>query len=77
MQEFLTVALKLSIVVFLVTAMLHIGTSLTLRQILEPLCNARLLLISLGVSYILIPLIVILMMVIYLPTAYWLGQRAA
>ena len=26
MQEFLTVALKLSIVVFLVTAMLHIGT---------------------------------------------------
>jgi len=56
MQEFLTVALKLSIVVFLVTAMLHIGTSLTLRQILEPLRNARLVIISLGASYILIPL---------------------
>jgi predicted Na+-dependent transporter len=40
----------------LVTAMLHIGTSLTLRQILEPLHNVRLLIASIGVSYILVPL---------------------
>ncbi len=56
MQEFLTVALKLSIVAFLFTAMLHIGTGLIFRQILEPLRNARLVIASLGVSYILIPL---------------------
>jgi bile acid:Na+ symporter, BASS family len=56
MHEFLGVVLKLTIIFFLVSAMLHIGTSLTLRQILEPLGNACLLLKSLGVSYILIPL---------------------
>jgi bile acid:Na+ symporter, BASS family len=56
MHEFLSVVLKLTIIVFLVTAMLHIGTSLTLRQILEPLRNARLLIASIGVSYILVPL---------------------
>jgi BASS family bile acid:Na+ symporter len=56
MHELLTIALKLSIIIFLATAMLHIGTSLTLRQILEPLRSIRLLITSLGVSYILVPL---------------------
>jgi predicted Na+-dependent transporter len=56
MHEFLTVTLKLSIIAFLFTAMLHIGTTLMFRQILEPLRNARLVVASLGVSYILIPL---------------------
>jgi bile acid:Na+ symporter, BASS family len=59
MHEFLTVILKLSIMGFLITAMLSVGTSLTLRRILEPLRNARLVITSLGVSYILVPLIAI------------------
>ena len=56
MHEILTIVLKLSIIIFLITAMLHIGTSLTLRQILAPLRNARLVIASLGVSYVLVPL---------------------
>jgi predicted Na+-dependent transporter len=56
MHEFLSVVLKLTIIIFLVTAMLHIGTILTLRQILDPLRNVRLLIASIGVSYILVPL---------------------
>lgn len=59
MHEFLTLALKLSIIVFLVTAMLNIGLSLTVSQILVPLRNARLLITSLGVSFILVPLIAV------------------
>jgi BASS family bile acid:Na+ symporter len=56
MHEILTIVLKLSIIIFLITAMLYIGTSLTLRQILDPLRNARLVAASLCVSYILVPL---------------------
>ena len=59
MQEFLTFFLKLSIMVFLVTAMLHVGMSLTLRQIFDPLRNARLVITSLGVSYLLVPVIAV------------------
>jgi bile acid:Na+ symporter, BASS family len=40
--------------------MLQIGTSLTFRQILEPLRNARLLIASIGASYILVPLTAII-----------------
>jgi BASS family bile acid:Na+ symporter len=36
--------------------MLNVGASLTVRQILEPLRNARLVITSLGVSFILVPL---------------------
>jgi len=60
MHEILTIVLKLSIIIFLITAMLHIGTSLTLVQILAPLRNARLVIASLGVSYVLVPLTAIL-----------------
>jgi len=59
MREFLTVCLNLSIICFLVTAMLNVGMSLTLRQILEPLRNVRLTIKSLATSYILVPLIAI------------------
>jgi|GEM_PF-4537490 len=54
MHEILTVTLKLSIIIFLITAMLNIGTSLTLGQILAPLRNARLVIASLGGSYIVV-----------------------
>ena len=59
MHEFLTVVLKLSIIVFLVTAMLNVGISLRVSEILEPLRNLRLLITSLGVSFILVPLIAV------------------
>lgn len=59
-REYLAVCLNLSIICFLATAMLNVGMSLTLRQVLEPLRNARLTIKSLATSYILVPLIAIL-----------------
>ncbi len=59
-RELLTVCLNLSIICFLVTAMLNVGMSLTFRQVLEPLRNVRLTIKSLATSYILVPLIAIL-----------------
>ena len=59
MHEFLTILLKLTIIGFLVTAMLNVGTGLTVRQILEPLRKVRLVITSLGVSFILVPLIAV------------------
>jgi len=49
---------------FLITTMLQIGTSLTLSQIIEPMHNARLVAVSLGVSYILVPLTAIVIAMI-------------
>jgi len=59
MHEFLAKALNGIIIVFLVSTMLSVGLSLTLRQILEPLRNVRLVISSMAVSYILVPLIAI------------------
>lgn len=59
MREILKFCLNLSIICFLVTAMLNVGMSLTFRQVLEPLRNVRLTIKSLATSYILVPLIAI------------------
>ena len=59
-QELLTVCLNLSIICFMVTGMLNVGMSMTFRQVLEPLRNVRLTIKSLVTSYILVPLIAIL-----------------
>lgn len=55
----LTKALNIVILIFLVSTMLSVGLSLTIRQILGPLRNARLFISSLVSCYILVPLIAI------------------
>jgi len=59
MHEILLKALNVIILVFLVSTMLSVGLSLTVRQILGPLRNARLFISSLVACYILVPLIAI------------------
>jgi bile acid:Na+ symporter, BASS family len=57
--EILTKALGIVILVFLVSTMFSVGLSLTIRQILGPLRNARLFISSLVSCYILVPLIAV------------------
>ncbi len=59
LREALSVCVHLTILVFLLSSMLSIGSSLTIRQILGPLRNARLVITSLAVSYVVVPLIAI------------------
>jgi len=58
-REVVSVCVHLTIIVFLLSTMLSIGSGLTIRQILGPLHNARLVITSLAVSYIGVPLIAI------------------
>ena len=57
MLEALAVAVKPVIIVFLLSTMLSVGASLTVRQIIEPLRNVRLVTVSLLTSFIIVPLI--------------------
>ena len=57
MDGILTKALSVVIIAFMVSAMLDCGLSLTLRQIFEPLRNIRLVISSAVASYVLVPLI--------------------
>ncbi len=57
--EILTKVLNIVILIFLVSTMLSVGLSLTVRQILGPLRNARLFISSLVSCYILVPFIAV------------------
>jgi predicted Na+-dependent transporter len=54
-MEMLTITIKLIILIFLVSTMFRVGSSLTLRQILGPLRDYRLLISSLVASHVLVP----------------------
>lgn len=58
-REALSASIHITVVVFLLSTMLSIGSGLTIRQILGPLRNIRLVITSLAVSYIVGPLIAI------------------
>ena len=55
MTEMLTLLSNLAVLVFVVTSMLAMGMSLTVKQILDPLRNARLVVLVLLGNFILIP----------------------
>jgi bile acid:Na+ symporter, BASS family len=67
MAEVLAKALNMVILVFLLSTMFSTGLSLTLRQIFEPLRNARLLISSLVANYIMVPLIAIVIVRLVIP----------
>jgi BASS family bile acid:Na+ symporter len=54
MSEILTVIAQLSVVTFIITSMLAMGLSLTIKQILDPLRNTRLVLLALLANFILV-----------------------
>jgi predicted Na+-dependent transporter len=55
--QLLSLIMNLSTLVFVVTSMLAMGLSLTLYQIVEPLRNARLVILALVANFILVPLV--------------------
>jgi len=59
MQDFVMPLAKLSLLVFVVSALLGTGATLTVRQILEPLRNIRLVITSFAASFLIVPLIAI------------------
>jgi BASS family bile acid:Na+ symporter len=56
MHEILTKLLPLAIAVFLFSAMFSVGLDLTIRQIVEPLRNKRLVAVSMIANIVLVPL---------------------
>jgi BASS family bile acid:Na+ symporter len=57
MSEILEVILNLSVLVFVITSMLAMGLSLTIKQIIEPLRNTKLVILALVVNFILVPIL--------------------
>ena len=57
--EILNVILQVSLLVFVVSSMLAMGLSLTVSQIIEPLRNARLVVVALVLNFIAVPFIAI------------------
>ena len=55
MSEILTVIAKVAIFAFIITSMLAMGLSLTVKQILDPLRNVKVVLLALLANFILVP----------------------
>jgi predicted Na+-dependent transporter len=55
LNQFLSLIMNLSTLVFVVTSMLAMGLSLTITQIMAPLRNARLVILALAANFILVP----------------------
>ncbi len=61
MDEFLRQSVPLAIAIFLVTAMMSLGLDMTIKQLIEPLRNRRLVIMSLLTSAVAVPLIAIIL----------------
>src|SRR5512145_1857957 len=59
-MELLAKAVPVALLVFVVSSMLAVGLSLTVGQILVPLRNARLVILSLVANFVLMPLAALL-----------------
>lgn len=57
LEGFLTVLAQVSGLLFIVSSMLAMGMSLTMAQILQPLKNARLVILALLANFVLVPLL--------------------
>ncbi len=58
MTEILQIVFKVSLLVFIVSSMMSMGLNLTVSQIIKPLKNVKLIVLSLIVNFILVPLLV-------------------
>ena len=57
LSDLLILAAQLSGLLFIVSSMLAMGLSLTMAQIIEPLKNARLVILALLANFVLVPLL--------------------
>jgi len=64
MSEIITVIAKLSAFTFIITSMLAMGLSLTVKQIMDPLRNVKVVLLGLAASFILVPALAYLITVV-------------
>ena len=64
MSEILQVIMQLSVLVFVIASMLSMGLSLTIKQIVAPLRNARLVILALVANFILVPLLAYLILLV-------------
>lgn len=64
MSEMLQVLANLSVLVFVVSSMLSMGLSLTVKQIVDPLRNARLVILALVANFILVPAVAYLILLV-------------
>ena len=60
LDPFLIAIGTLGVLVFIVTSMLGMGFSLTVPQIIAPLKNTRLLVLSLVANFVIVPILVLL-----------------
>lgn len=73
-DPFLIALGTLSVLVFVITSMVGMGFSLTIKQIAAPLRNTRLVLLSLAANFIIVPLLVLVIVrVIPLPEGIQIG----
>jgi len=74
MNEILQVVFKISVLVFVVSSMVGMGLGLTIKQIIDPLKDMKLVVLSLIANFILVPLFVYVMaMVLPLSEGYETG----
>jgi BASS family bile acid:Na+ symporter len=64
MSEVLQVIMNLSVLVFVITSMLAMGLSLTVKQIIQPLRNTRLVVLALVANFILVPILAYLIVLV-------------
>ena len=55
MSEILTVIAQLSVMTFIITSMLAMGLSLTIKQIMDPLRDTKVVLLALLANFVLVP----------------------
>lgn len=64
MSDILQVIMQLSVLVFVITSMLAMGLSLTVKQIIDPLRNARLVILALIANFVLVPILAYLILLV-------------
>jgi BASS family bile acid:Na+ symporter len=64
MTDILETLAQLSVLVFVISSMLSMGLSLTLKQILDPLRNTRLVILALLANFVLVPLVAYLITIV-------------
>jgi len=64
MSEIITVIAKVSALTFILTSMLAMGLSLTIKQIMDPLRNTKVVLLALLANFVLVPALAYLLTVV-------------
>jgi BASS family bile acid:Na+ symporter len=63
-NDILETLAMLSVLVFVISSMLSMGLSLTIKQIVEPLKNTRLVLLALVANFVLVPLVAFIITIV-------------